>query len=241
MEAHGGDIEHPGLHVTDARALPAGDNGQVMGLDHYLAFLGISLIVICTPGQDTALTIRNTLLGRRDAGVATAAGVSAGQAVWTVATSAGLAVVLMASGPLFLAIRLAGAAYLVYLGGRSLLRAARNLEGGAPGSPDLPRGHVPRSAFWQGCVSNLSNAKMVAFFISLLPQFAGPHPAFGLLLILGLNFSLLTFVWLSAYAIAVERMGRWFRRASVRRAMEAVLGSVLAALGLRLSAEAAGC
>src|SRR6266576_3164267 len=69
------------------------DNGDSMiGLAAYVAFLGVSLLVICTPGQDTALTIRNTLLGRRRAGIATAFGVAAGQAIWTVATSAGLAV-----------------------------------------------------------------------------------------------------------------------------------------------------
>ena len=78
-----------------------------MSLELYVAFLGVSLLVICTPGQDTALTIRNTLLGGRRAGVATAAGVSVGQATWTIATSAGLAVVLMASAPLFTAVRLA--------------------------------------------------------------------------------------------------------------------------------------
>ncbi|TMF24751.1 MAG: LysE family translocator, partial [Chloroflexi bacterium] len=93
----------------------------MIGLGPYLAFLGVSLLVICTPGQDTALTIRNTLAGGRRAGVATAAGVAAGQATWTVATSAGLAVVLAASEPIFFAIRLAGAAYLVFLGVRTLM------------------------------------------------------------------------------------------------------------------------
>src|SRR5436189_5303141 len=96
---------------------------SVIGLAAYVAFLGVSLLVICTPGQDTALTIRNTLLGQRRAGIATAFGVAAGQAIWTVATSAELAVILAASGPLFLAIRLAGAAYLIYLGARSLAGA----------------------------------------------------------------------------------------------------------------------
>ena len=79
-----------------------------MSAASYAAFLAVSLLVICTPGQDTALTIRNTLLGGRRSGVATAAGVSSGQAIWTLATSAGLAVILVASGPLFLAVRLAG-------------------------------------------------------------------------------------------------------------------------------------
>jgi threonine/homoserine/homoserine lactone efflux protein len=209
-------------------------------MNQYLAFFGIALLVICTPGQDTALTIRNTLAGGRRSGVSTAVGVSAGQATWTLATSAGLATVIMASGPLFFAIRLAGAAYLIYLGSRSLLRAmlVRSLatEAQPPPTGRLASG----TAFWQGMFSNLSNAKMVAFFISLLPQFAGPHPGFAVLVALGLIFSLLTLVWLVAYAFAVSRLGAVLRRTGIRRTMEAVLGVALLGLGLRLTAEASG-
>lgn len=206
----------------------------MIALGPYLAFLGVSLLVICTPGQDTALTIRNTLVGGRRSGVATALGVATGQATWTIATSAGLAVVLMASAPLFLAVRLAGAAYLIYLGGRSLLAAARDRE--AAGGRSLPP--AARTAFVQGFLSNLSNGKMIAFFISLLPPFAGSHPSLVLLLALGFNFCLLTLAWLTGYAFAVERMGRWFRRSGVRRAIDGLLGAVLVGLGLRVSAEA---
>ena len=206
----------------------------MIALGPYLAFLGVSLLVICTPGQDTALTIRNTLVGGRRSGVATALGVASGQATWTIATSAGLAVVLMASAPLFLAVRLAGAAYLIYLGGRSLLAAARDRK--AAGGRSLPP--AARTAFVQGFLSNLSNGKMIAFFISLLPPFAGSHPSLVLLLALGFNFCLLTLAWLTGYAFAVERMGRWFRRSGVRRAIDGLLGAVLVGLGVRVSAEA---
>jgi threonine/homoserine/homoserine lactone efflux protein len=209
-----------------------------MSPDLYLAFLGVSLLVICTPGQDTALTIRNTLAGGRGAGVATAVGVAAGQAVWTLATSAGLAVLLAASGPLFTGVRLAGAAYLIYLGARSLLKAARH----GPGEDAVRTARKPglssRAAGMQGFLSNLANAKMVAFFISLLPQFTGPHPRLALLIVLGLNFSLLTLAWLIGYAFAVDRMSRLLRLAYVRRAMDGLLGAVLVVLGLRLTREA---
>ena len=210
----------------------------MIGLEQYVAFLGVSLLVICTPGQDTALTIRNTLLGGRAGGAATALGVSAGQAVWTVATSAGLAVILMASGPLFSAVRIAGAAYLIYLGVRSLLKARSHSEGEVESSSGKP-GLKPTGAFWQGLLSNLSNAKMVAFFISLLPPFAGSHPSFVVLLALGLNFSLLTLAWLLGYTFAVDRVSRLLSRTSIRRALDALLGAVLVGLGLRLATEAA--
>ena len=203
----------------------------MIGLGSYLAFLGVSLLVICTPGQDTALTIRNTLAGGRRAGVGTALGVAAGQATWTAATSAGLAVVLAASEPVFFAIRVAGAAYLVYLGIRTLW----SLRGNHGDGYRLRRaGH----AFAQGYLSNLSNAKMVAFFVSLLPPFAGPHPSFVLLLALGLNFCLLTLAWLVGYTFAVERVSGWLRRSRVRKALDAALGAVLVALGVRVGAEA---
>ncbi len=210
----------------------------MIGLGQYLAFVGVSLLVICTPGQDTALTVRNTLIGDRRTGVATALGVSAGQAAWTLATSAGLAVVLMASAPLFLTIRLAGAAYLVYLGLRSVVHAIRRSETSAANTSRPGSGLSARSALAQGFVSNLSNAKMVAFFISLLPPFAGPHPSFLVLLALGLNFSVLTLAWLVGYAFAVERMGRWLRRDSIRRALNGILGAVLVGLGIRVGTEA---
>ena len=209
-----------------------------MNAASYAAFLAVSLLVICTPGQDTALTIRNTLLGGRRSGVATAAGVSSGQAVWTLATSAGLAVILVASGPLFLAVRLAGAAYLIYLGVRSLVKAATRSASEDDGARRQGGRLAPRTAFWQGMLSNLSNAKMVAFFISLLPQFAGPHPGFVMLALLGLNFCLLTLVWLIGYAFAIERMKALLLSGRVQRAMDALLGAVLVGLGLRMTREA---
>ncbi len=143
-----------------------------MGPAQYAAFLGVSVLVICTPGQDTALTIRNTLAGGRRAGLATAFGVSAGQAVWSMATAAGLAVVLAQSSALFTAIRLAGAAYLIYLGARSLVDAVRRDRAAMEAAGRVPASRrAGQTAFAQGLVSNLANPKMVAFFIGFLPAF----------------------------------------------------------------------
>src|ERR1700694_3586131 len=113
----------------------------IVGIN-FAAFLGVSLFVIMSPGPDTALTIRNTLVGGRAGGIATAAGVVSGLVAWTVASSAGLAALLVASQPLFLAIRLIGAAYLIYLGlpsssppGRRTGRPSRLGRGCGAGSP----------------------------------------------------------------------------------------------------------
>ncbi len=197
-----------------------------------VGFLAVAAVVICTPGQDTALTIRNTLLGGRRAGIATALGVAGGQAVWTVAAAVGVVAILRASQPAFTVLRLAGAAYLVLLGVQALLAAWRRREIAAVGGGDGGAG--PRRALRQGLISNLANAKMVVFFTSLLPQFGTTFPV---LLGLGLAFSLLTLSWLAAYAVVVARARRFVERDRVRRALEAVTGTVLVALGLRLAAQ----
>src|SRR2546430_12586183 len=111
----------------------------IMDLGYLVAFLGVSLVVIVTPGQDTALTIRNTLGGGRRGGVLTALGVVSGQLTWALAASAGLSAVLLASRPVFVGLRLAGAAYLVLLGAQALLSAIRGH--GALHSP--PRAGAP--------------------------------------------------------------------------------------------------
>jgi threonine/homoserine/homoserine lactone efflux protein len=201
-------------------------------MSHALAFLGVAAVVIVTPGQDTALTIRNALAGGRRSGLATASGVAVGQATWTVAAAAGIAAILQASEPVFLAMKLFGAAYLVFLGAQTFVAALRRR---VDTDAVAPRGASAHSAFRQGVVSNLGNPKMAVFFTSLLPQFGGT--SFAALLALGLVFCTMTFVWLSAYGIAVARAGDVLRRPRVRRVVDAVTGTVLVAFGLRLATE----
>jgi threonine/homoserine/homoserine lactone efflux protein len=202
---------------------------------HLGAFFGVAALVIVTPGQDTALTIRNSLVGGRLNGLSTALGVSIGQCAWAVATSAGLAALLVASEPAFVALRLFGAAYLIVLGVQALRAAMRRGPSRIVGDAE-PRGTVaPRVGFRQGLVSNLGNPKMAVFFPSLLPQFA--H-SFGALLLLGLVFATMTLIWLSAYAVVVSKAGDLLRRPRIRRIIDAVVGVVLVAFGVRLGSEA---
>jgi threonine/homoserine/homoserine lactone efflux protein len=202
------------------------------------AFLAIATVVIVTPGQDTALTIRNSLAGGRAGGIATALGVAGGQAVWTVASSAGLATVLVTSERAFLVLRLAGAAYLAYLGAQALLAAVRRGAHGATVRRGRTTAHLSPVVAWRrGLASNLGNPKMAVFFTSLLPQFAPSRASFLALLALGLVFSTMTFVWLTAYALTVAKAGEFLRRPLVRRILDALTGAVLVVLGLRLVTE----
>jgi threonine/homoserine/homoserine lactone efflux protein len=202
------------------------------------AFLGVSILVIVTPGQDTALTIRNTLVGGRGPGIVTAAGVASGQFIWTVATSAGLAALIVASEPVFTALKLAGAAYLIFLGAQALYAALR--PRGADSNANVVLAHrLDRiAAYRQGVLSNLGNPKMAVFFSSLLPQFIAPgHASFATLLMLGIIFNAMTLTWLTGYALVVARVGDVLRRDRVRRSMEAVTGLALVGLGLRVATE----
>jgi threonine/homoserine/homoserine lactone efflux protein len=200
------------------------------------AFVGVAALVIVTPGPDTALTVRNALLGGRGAGVATAAGVVTGLAVWTAAASAGLAALLVASEPAFVAVKLAGAAYLVFLGLQTLVHAVR-------GRPPEDGGHGPArlrsgAAFRQGLLNDLGNPKIAVFFTTLLPQFAPAHgPAFLTLLAFGLLFCAMTFAWLCVYSVAIAHAGRALRRPRIRHALDAVMGAALVAVGVRVAVE----
>ncbi|MFC7624927.1 LysE family translocator [Microlunatus sp. GCM10028923] len=213
-----------------------------MELTAFVAFLGVAAVVIATPGPDTAITIRNTLLGGRQAGIATGFGVSMGQLVWTLAASAGIAAILVASEPVFLAVRLVGAAYLILLGLHALLTAWRSRSAtgepgeSAPAGPRLPS----RKGFRQGLLSNLANPKMAVYFMALLPQFVPTGGgAFAWSVLLGAVSCALTFGWLSLYAVVVGRAGRLLRTPKVKRILDAVTGTVLVALGVRLAVERA--
>ncbi len=173
----------------------------------FLAFNGISLFVIITPGPDTALVVRNTIVGGRRGGVFTALGIVTGQTIWVFTTSIGIVALLVASEPVFHAVRIGGAAYLIYLGARSLYEAARSTRWRDAAEDRPPAQRLSsRSALTQGLASNLGNPKMVAFFTSLLPQFAtSGNGAFLHLMLLGALFCLTTLAWLTLYALAVAR------------------------------------
>ena len=204
----------------------------------FLTFLAISAVVIATPGPDTALTVRNALIGGRRGGLCTALGVSVGQLVWAVATSVGVVALLLASEPIFRALKLAGAAYLVYLGVQSLRSAWRGSPlAGAPDRSTRARLDGFR-AFRQGVVNDLANPKMAVFFASVLPQFAPQgHGMLSVLVGLGLVFSALTFVWLALYSLVIAKAGDLIRGMRARRAMDGTAGVALIGLGVKVALE----
>ncbi|MER6813060.1 LysE family translocator [Spirillospora sp. NPDC000708] len=155
--------------------------------------------------------------------------VSLGQAAWTVAAALGLAGLVHASQPAFWALKIAGTAYLLWLGGQSLWRAWRGQRHGGERQDGRSRLSAGR-ALRQGLINDLANPKMAAFLMSLLPQFA-PVDGGALAAML----CLLTFVWLALYSLVIDKAKDALRRSAVRRVLEALTGSVLVGFAARLA------
>ena len=207
-----------------------------MGVELW-AFLGVSAVVILTPGPDMALVTRNAVMHGRAMAVHTALGVNLGLLVWTVASALGLAALVQASAVAFTVLKVAGAAYLVWLGVQTLRAARRpsDLAAVPPGGRSPGR---PGDGFRQGLISNIANPKIAVFFTSLLPQFVSAGEAVLLpFLMLGSLFVAMTLVWLCGYALMAARAADVLRRGAVRAAIDRVTGVVLIALGFRLATE----
>jgi len=201
------------------------------------AFLALSALLAVAPGPDTAITTRNALVGGRRAGFFTILGVAFGLSVWTLATGAGVAALLRASEPAFVALKLAGAIYLAVLGVQAILAAVRKPPPG-PAAGVVRREISTRVALRQGAVTNLGNPKIAVFFTSFLPQFTpAQHATFAALVVLGLLFCLVGLSWLSLYVLVVARIGDFLRRPGPRRVLDGFTGLVLVGFGIRLAAE----
>lgn len=194
-------------------------------------FFAVAIVVVVTPGPDMALVTRNTLAGGRASGFATAAGTCSGLLVHSFAAGLGISAVLLASSNAFAVVRIAGAAYLVFLGLRTLLAA-----GGAAAEPTASTTTSAWAAYRQGLMTNVLNPKVALFFVAFLPQFAVPGAGFGArLLVLMTLFTAMGLVWLTAYTLAVHAVGGFLGRTSIRRTIERVTGAILVVLGVRLA------
>jgi threonine/homoserine/homoserine lactone efflux protein len=205
-------------------------------IHHLWLFVGIAAVVIVVPGPDTAIVTKNALLHGRRAALGTAFGVNTGLAVWTVASALGVASIVRASDTAFTALKLIGAAYLVWLGLQALRAAGRD----AHSNPDPARRTAldGRGGFRQGLISDLANPKIGAFFTGLLPQFAGAgHSVLIPFLVLGGLFVLMTVVWLSGYALVAVMASAVLRRQRVKATIDRVSGVILIGFGVRLALE----
>jgi RhtB (resistance to homoserine/threonine) family protein len=209
-----------------------------MGI-HLWAFLGISLVVILSPGPDTVLVTKNALIHGRRAALGTSLGVSTGLLIWTVTAAVGIAAIVRSSGVAFTTLKLVGAVYLLWLGFQALraARARAGLEltaGSASGAKPAGIG----LGFRQGVANDLANPKIAVFFTSLLPQFVSGHNATAVpFLLLGSLFVVITFIWLSSYALLATRLAEQLVKPRIKAILDGIAGVVLIGFGVKLALE----
>ena len=189
-----------------------------------------SLVLIAIPGPDQALIVRNALVGGRAAGLRTMLGGASGLLLHSTAAVLGLSALLAASSTAYTALKVAGVAYLLYLGVRMLRAAGAEPDGGGQ-----RRGSRP---FSQGLLSNAMNPKCALFFLTFLPQFLPDHGArLPMALALAAVFEALYLAWFTGLVALVDRVGDLLRRPRPRAWMDRASGSALVGFAARLAAQ----
>ncbi|WP_314451769.1 LysE family translocator [uncultured Microbacterium sp.] len=201
--------------------------------------LVVGLLTI-TPGLDTALVLRSAAVGGKRRAFGVIAGIQSGTLVWGSLAALGVSAILLASAQLYDVIRLVGAAYLIWIGGRMLLSAIRGTTSSAAGE-GAPIDDDSFFRGWRlGALTNLLNPKVGAFYVAVLPQFipqAAPHLMWGLALA-GVHV-LIGSLWLSILVLAAQRFHGWLRRRKVARTIDGITGTVIVGFGVGVALEGA--
>ena len=207
-------------------------------------FFGASILLILAPGPDMTLVARNTISRGRTEGLQTVGGLVIGLSLHVTAAVAGLSAILTGSALAFSVVKVAGAMYLLVLGGRTLLTARATAVGAAEddGNDPMFGAHQSRlvaatsSPALQGALSAALNPKLAVFFLTFLPQFVDPdHMPQASMLAHGLVFALMGAAWLVVWVLLLDRLGRVIRRPNVRAWMERATGAMLVGMGVRLA------
>jgi threonine/homoserine/homoserine lactone efflux protein len=198
-----------------------------------LTFVGVVMIAYVVPGPDWVLILRHAARGRR-AGFVSAAGVQCGLLVHMAVAAAGVSALLLHSAVAFTVLKVAGGAYLVYLGGRSLWQPRRRRIPGRPGEgPEAAeRPAATRRTFAESFLANVLNPKAALFFLSVLPQFVSPdRPAVPQVLLLGGLDVALGVGWWAGFVLLTSRLSGLMGRERPRRVLDRVTGAVLVGIG----------
>jgi threonine/homoserine/homoserine lactone efflux protein len=202
----------------------------------YGSFLVFAVVLVLVPGPDFAVVTRNTLVGGRRRGGWSAVGVASSNAVQGIAAAGGLGAVILRAQPLFQAVKWAGICYLLYLGGQAFRSAWRGNYPGLDAAAEREPGQELRG--WrQGFLSNITNPKVLVFYLAVLPQFLGPDAPLSALLLYALSHAVLSLLYLSCLVTGLDRARRALSRRRVRRALDIATGSALVGFGARLAAE----
>lgn len=184
----------------------------MVSTDHLLAFAAASVVLVLIPGPSVLFVLGRSIAYGRRAGVLSVLGNALGTVPAVLAVAFGVGALVAASAVAFTALKLIGAAYLVWLG----VQAIRHRNDHAAPEAGTPTG--AGRLLWQGFVVGATNPKTIAFFVAVLPQFVDPTtgPVWAQLLILGAMFQLIALTCDSVWALAAGSARAWFARSPRR-------------------------
>jgi threonine/homoserine/homoserine lactone efflux protein len=203
------------------------------------ALLGFALVagvLTIIPGLDTALVLRAALTQSKPHAWASALGVGTGALAWGVAAAVGASALLAASEVAFTVLKLAGAAYMVFLGVRLLVASFRKNVSELP-AVERPGGSA-RAAFARGALTNLLNPKVGVFYVATIPQFLAVGVApLSMGLLLALVHDAESMIWFAALIYGAHHLRRWLNSPRVERIIDRVTGSILVTFGVVVATE----
>lgn len=199
------------------------------------AFTAITAPLVATPGASTAVVLRNSLAGGVRSGVATAVGTNSGSICYGVLTAFGMSAALERWPLVWLALRIGGAAYLAWLGLRSLQRAATYTQPDAAIAALLPRPRLVRSVR-EGFLTNVLNPSLATYYLVIVPQFIPREAPFvkSALILTAIHVSMAA-TWHITWALAGGTLSETLSRTKPRRVLEAISGTALLALALKVA------
>jgi threonine/homoserine/homoserine lactone efflux protein len=208
-----------------------------MSWSAYGAFLLFAVVLVLIPGPDFAVTTKNTLAGGRRRGRFTAVGVCTSNAVQGAIAVSGLSAIIVRAQPVFQAIKWAGVCYLAILGIQALMSAVRGRYEWPGGDGGSERSGAAFGGWRQGFLSNITNPKVLIFYLAVLPQFLSPGAAPGWLLAFAWSHAALSLLYLLALSTGLARARALLTSRRVRRAMDGTTGALLLGFSARLAAE----
>ena len=209
----------------------------MFGTQHFWLFVVSGLLLNITPGQDTLYIVTRSVAQGRAAGLWSVLGISTGSIVHTLAAAFGLSAILATSASAFTGVKLAGAAYLVYLGVRMLMERPSTVP---PGVEPTLRRESPWGIYRAAVLTNVLNPKVALFFLAFLPQFVAPDAASRVVpfLFLGAVFVFNGTLWCLVMVMAASVLsGRLRRNPSGARRLRQATGAVFVGLGARLALQ----
>ena len=207
-----------------------------MSWSKYAEFLAFAVVLVLIPGPDFAVVTKNTLVGGRRRGRWTALGVSNSNLVQGTAAAFGVSGLILRVQPLFEAIKWAGVGYLAYLGAQAIRSALRGQY--QPVDEADGGGKARGLAGWrQGFTSNITNPKVLVFYLAVLPQFLTPGAGLGWLLVLAWSHAVLGLSYQLTLVTGLHGARRLLMRRPVRRSLDATTGAVLLGFSAKLATE----